>query len=149
MKSTFLLFHILFFAAMARAEDGYLLWLRYNKIDDPVLLQQYRNKINSIQFTGNSLTVTVAKQEMLNGLEGLLATPIADKTMISDKSIIAGTPSTSTFIRSFLSEGHFNLGKEGFVISTRKTDQKNVIVIAANSDVGVLYGVFHFLRQLQ
>src|SRR6476620_1638851 len=149
MKKTFLFFHLLFVTAIACAEDGYTLWLRYNKIDDPALLQQYRSKINSIQFTGNSLTVAVAKKEMLNGLEGLLAIPIADKKTISDRSIVAGTPLTSTFIRSFLSEGNFNLGKEGFVISTKKTDQKNIIIIAANSDVGVLYGVFQLLRLLQ
>jgi alpha-glucuronidase len=149
MKKTFLFFHLLFITAIACAEDGYTLWLRYNKIDDPVLLQQYRSKINSIQFTGNSLTVTVAKKEMLSGLEGLLAIPIADKKTISDGSIVAGTPLTSTFIRSFFSEGNFILGKEGFVISTKKADQKNIIIIAANSDVGVLYGVFELLRLLQ
>ena len=149
MKKTFLLFHLLFIAAIACAEDGYTLWLRYNKIDNPLLLQQYRSKINCIQFTGNSVTVAVAKKEMLNGLEGLLATPIADKRTFSDRSIVAGTPLTSTFIQSFLSGGNFNLGKEGFVISTKKADQKNIIIIAANSDVGVLYGVFQFLRLLQ
>jgi len=149
MKKTLLFFHLLFIAAVACAEDGYTLWLRYNKVDDQVLLQQYRSKINSIQFTGNSLTLAVAKKEMLNGLEGLLAIPIADKKTISDRSIVTGTPLTSTFIRSFLSEGNFNLGKEGFVINTKKTDQKNIIIIAANSDVGVLYGVFQLLRLLQ
>ena len=149
MKKTLLFFHLLFIAAVACAEDGYTLWLRYDKVDDQVLLQQYRSKINSIQFTGNSLTLAVAKKEMLNGLEGLLAIPIADKKTISDRSIVTGTPLTSTFIRSFLSEGNFNLGKEGFVISTKKTDQKNIIIIAANSDVGVLYGVFQLLRLLQ
>ena len=149
MKKTFLFFHLLLITAIACAEDGYTLWLRYNKIDDPVLLQQYRSKINGIQFTGSSLTVAVAKKELLNGLQGLLAISIADKKTISDRSIVTGTPLTSTFIQSFLSEGNFNLGKEGFVISTKKADQKNVIIIAANSDAGVLYGVFQFLRLLQ
>ena len=106
-------------------------------------------RLNSVQFTGNSLTVAVAKKELLNGLQGLLAISIADKTTTSDRSIVAGTPLTSTFIQSFLSEGNFNLGKEGFVISTKKSDQKNIIIIAANSDIGVLYGVFQFLRLLQ
>ena len=149
MKKTFLFFHLLFITAIACAEDGYTLWLRYNKIDDPVLLQQYRSKLNSIQFTGNSLTVAVAKKELLNGLQGLLAISIADKTTTSDRSIVAGTPLTSTFIQSFLSEGNFTLGNEGFVISTKKSDQKNIIIIAANTDIGVLYGVFQFLRLLQ
>ena len=41
------------------------------------------------------------------------------------------------------------VGNEGFIIRHQKSGNKNVIVIAANSDVGVLYGVFHFLRLLQ
>ena len=149
MKKAFLFFYLLFLSAIVFAEDGYDLWLRYTKVDDPALLQQYRNKINGFLFTGKSLTVTVAKKELLNGLEGLLAISIADKKTISGKSIVAGTPSTSKFIQSFLSAGKFNLEGEGFVISTQNANQKNVIVIAANSDIGVLYGVFHFLRLLQ
>ena len=38
---------------------------------------------------------------------------------------------------------------EGFVIVTSKQAGKNIIAIAANSDVGVLYGVFHLLRLIQ
>jgi alpha-glucuronidase len=48
-----------------------------------------------------------------------------------------------------LSAGNFNTGQEGYVISTKKIDGKNVIIIAANSDIGILYGVFAFLRLLQ
>ena len=120
MKGTFLFFSLVFFVLTAFAEDGYNLWLRYNKINDPVLLQQYRSKINSIQFPANSPTLTVAKKELLNGLEGLLGSTITDKETISGQSITAGTASTSTFIQSFLSEGKFNLGKEGFIIATKK-----------------------------
>ena len=149
MKRVCLLALVLFLTAKAYAEDGYDLWLRYDKIDDPAILELYRSKINSIVFTGNSRTVTAARKELLDGLGGLLATTISDKKTISDNSIIAGTPSTSAFIQTFLSAGNFNLGKEGFIITTKKADQKNVIVIAANSDIGVLYGVFHFLRLLQ
>ena len=40
-------------------------------------------------------------------------------------------------------------GAEGYVIRSVSIDQKQVTVIAANSDVGVLYGAFHFLRPVQ
>jgi len=149
MKGICLLICLFFLTQVIYAEDGYLLWLRYDKINDPALLQRYRSKINSIEFTGSSVTIAVAKKELVNGLEGLLGIRITDKTTVSDKSILAGTPSSSTFIQSFLAARNVNLGKEGFIIRTKKTDQKNLIIIAANSDVGVLYGVFHFLRLLQ
>jgi alpha-glucuronidase len=55
------------------AEDGYQLWLRYQKIDDVNLLQQYRSTISSVYFTDNSAIALAAKEEMLNGLRGLLS----------------------------------------------------------------------------
>ncbi len=38
---------------------------------------------------------------------------------------------------------------EGFVIRTAVYNKKKIILIAGNEDVGVLYGVFHFLQLLQ
>jgi len=139
----------MFFALSAFAEDGHDLWLRYHKVDDPLLLQQYRAKIKSIQVAGNSPTLTIAKKELLDGLKRLLDISVSDANTIADKSILAGTPLTSTLIQSVLSETGINLGKEGFIITGKRTDQKNIIVIAAVSDIGILYGVFHFLRLLQ
>ena len=40
-------------------------------------------------------------------------------------------------------------GREGFVIRSVVINQQPATVIAANSDVGVLYGAFHFLRLIQ
>jgi alpha-glucuronidase len=149
MKKKYLIFVFLLTTLITRAEDGYRLWLRYDKIDDAVLLKEYRNDIGGIQFVSNSLTLEVAKQELLNDLSGLLDKKFIDQKTVGDKFIVAGTPLTSTIIKTFLSPGNFNLGKEGFAIGTKNIDGKNLILIAANSDVGVLYGVFEFLRLLQ
>ena len=42
-----------------------------------------------------------------------------------------------------------DLGNEGFVIRSVTLDNRHLTVIAANSDTGALYGIFHFLRLLQ
>ncbi|HMG66975.1 MAG TPA: alpha-glucuronidase family glycosyl hydrolase, partial [Chitinophagaceae bacterium] len=139
----------IFISIIIHAEDGYRLWLRYDKIDNPGLLQQYKDHISCVQFTATSPTLSVAKGELLNDLGSLLGKIIKDQKTISNNCLVAGTPSSSQVIQAFLSAGNFNLGKEGFVISTKKIDQKNIILIAANSDIGVLYGVFEFLRILQ
>ena len=149
MKKILCIIYFLSVALLLRADDGYRLWLRYDKIDDPVLLQQYRNNIAGVQFVSSSPTLSVAKQELLNDLQSLLDKKITDQNTVSEKFIVAGTPATSQIVKQFLSTGNFNLGKEGFVISSQKIDKKNVIVIAANNDIGVLYGVFAFLRILQ
>lgn len=149
MRKVCFIFCLLLCASVIFAEDGYRLWLRYDKIDDNVLLQQYRKSIGGIQFTTNSPTPSAAKQELLNGLEGLLSKKISEQKTITDHCILAGTASSSNIIQTILSAGNLDLGKEGFVISSQKINQKSIIVIGANSDAGVLYGVFQFLRLLQ
>src|SRR5436853_2809100 len=100
MKKTILFFYLLFFTAVLYGEDGYRLWLRYDKINDAALLQRYRNEISSLVFTGSSPTMTIAKNELVNDLEALLATKIIAQKNIANKCILAGTSSTSTIIQS-------------------------------------------------
>jgi len=149
MKKTFFLICSLLVSIILYAEDGYRLWLRFDKIDDATLLQQYRNNIAGIQIASSSSTLSVAKQELLNDLQSLLDKKIPEQNTVIDKCIVAGTPSSSPIIKQFLASGNFNLGREGFAISTKIIDGKNVTLIVANNDVGVLYGVFAFLRLLQ
>ena len=54
------------------AEDGYRLWLRYDKIEDAKLLAQYRRLITGIQSNNASATSDVAKKELLCGLTGIV-----------------------------------------------------------------------------
>ncbi|HEX6181947.1 MAG TPA: alpha-glucuronidase family glycosyl hydrolase, partial [Chitinophagaceae bacterium] len=128
------------------AEDGYRLWLRYDKIKNEALLQQYKRAIKSINFPSSSPTLLAAKNELLAGLEGLLGQkiPEVDGDKITEGSLMVfsrpspGMPNSDT------------LGNEGFFIHTATINsKKNVTVITANTDIGVLYGVFHYLRLLQ
>jgi alpha-glucuronidase len=147
MKKIIITFSCLLLIGRLHAEDGYRLWLRYNKINNPRLLQEYRAIITSIKVEGNTLTAVAARNELTIGLEGLLGKKIPGSD--NNGSLIAGTINLS-FIRSAISESDLNkIGKEGFIIRSLKAPQKNKIVIAANTDIGVLYGVFHFLRLIQ
>jgi len=61
-----------------------------------------------------------------------------------------GTPKSSNIIASFSLADKLNkVGKEGYIIQSSDIKGKKCIVIAANTDVGVLYGVFNFLRLIQ
>jgi alpha-glucuronidase len=42
-----------------------------------------------------------------------------------------------------------NIGYEGYCITNLNFESKNCIVIAANSEIGLLYGSFHLLRNIQ
>ena len=132
------------------AENGYRLWLRYDKTDDAKLLSQYQKEITGIQFNNTSATLDVAKKELLQGLQGLLNKTIADQSLITNGTLIVGTSLSSPQIKRYFSDKEMNdLGDEGFIIQTSTIDSKKVIFIVAKNDVGVLYGVFHFLRLIQ
>jgi len=132
------------------AEDGYRLWQRYDKVENIALLQYYRNKISGIQLNVSSATLKVANEELSTGLEGLLGKKIYNINTINNNTILACTLASSSFVQSLFSAAEFSqLGKEGFLIQTKQNNNKAITVITANSDIGVLYGVFHFLRLLQ
>jgi alpha-glucuronidase len=150
MKRVFCVIINLLLVLASYAENGYDLWLRYKLVDNSSLLNAYRNNISGVNIPGTSPTLSVAKSELMLGLEGLLGKKVLMQTSLSNSSIVAGTPKSSSIISSLsLTEKLVLAGDEGFVIVTTKLNQKNIIAIAANSDIGVLYGVFHFLRLLQ
>ncbi len=146
IQLTFVLANLL----IVRAEDGYRLWLRYDQIANPVLLTAYKKSITGILMEGNSPTLAVAKQELFEGLSGLLGKPVPQLNSIkAHGALIVGTPAHSALIAGMNLEKLRAMGDEGFVIISTTHSKKRAIVIAANTDIGVLYGVFHFLRLLQ
>lgn len=148
MKKICFAVYFLIRGATLFGEDGYRLWLRYDKIDNPSLLQHYRNIISGIQFPTSSPTLIVAKKELVDGLEGLLGKKLNVAERQNIASVRVGTFSMP-LINSIIKNDNLNLGNEGFFIVTKKINKKNNILIAADSDVGVLYGVFQFLRLIQ
>lgn len=131
------------------AEDGYRLWLRYDKIDDPALLAQYRTALTTMVFPTPSPTLLVARNELLDDLGSLLNKKLSLQSMPSDNGILAGTPTSSPVIAQLLSSKYPGITGDGYVLHTQQTAGKQLIIIAAHSDIGVLYGVFAFLRLLQ
>ena len=142
-----LLIIVILIASVAKAEDGYRLWLRYDKFINPAILTQYQTLINSVVVTGNSATMNIARQELIAALSGLLNKNIAQLKEPQNNSVyIFKNPGSETKI---IGVDYNRLGEEGFAILTIKIDAKKLIAITANTDIGVLYGVFHFLRLIQ
>jgi len=159
----------------AHAEDGYDLWLRYHPIADESLRAHYKQAASEIVAATPDLgaapaaavgtaasagaaiahagdapsTLAVAQAELVRGLSGLLATTehISDKPT-QNGSVAIGTPNSSPVIAK-LNLPLANAGGEGYLIRSVSYEGHHVTVIAANSDVGVLYGTFHFLRLIQ
>ncbi|HEX7845138.1 MAG TPA: alpha-glucuronidase family glycosyl hydrolase [Chitinophagaceae bacterium] len=149
MKKIF--FAILFFITTCDlwAEDGYDLWLRYKAIDNKSLQSAYKQQVTGLYFTNSSPTLQIAKDELQTGLNGLLQKKIPFISIINNSSIVIGNGSSPVIAQAGLTTELKQAGEEGFVIKSKIIAGKKAIVITGNTDVAVLYGVFHFLRLLQ
>jgi alpha-glucuronidase len=150
VRVTYIFFLVSLFN-VSHAEDGYRLWLRYDKIENTTKLKEYTALIKAIVVEKESPTIQVAQKELSMALSGLLGINLQfQKDVQLAGSILIGTPSTSALIAGLrLDDKLKGLGDEGFYIGSASVKGKKCIVIAANKDVGVLYGTFYFIRQLQ
>ena len=135
---------------MAIAENGYELWLRYKKIDDPVLLAKYQKEISCIYINTTSPTMQVVKEELQSGLSGLLGKRINNTVYLKNGCVIAATSAQSEIASRLVSHDELTqAGTEGYIIKTVSYQGKKLVLITGNSEHGILYGSFHFLRLLQ
>jgi alpha-glucuronidase len=132
----------------AAAEDGYELWMRYQRVEAQ-WLDPYRAATTQLVGGAASPTLRVARDEMQRGLGGLLGLAPPDSDVVDrDGAVVVGTAQSSTLIAG-LKMDLSRLGAEGYVIRSMPVEGRRATVIAANADSGVLHGVFHFLRLLQ
>jgi alpha-glucuronidase len=135
----------------AHAEDGYDLWLRYTRVADAARLAEYRAAAARLVVGGDSPTLRAARDELVAGLTRLLgAAPEVRDAAAADGVIVLGTPRSSPLIRSLAIATELRgLGPEGYLVRAMRVGGRRAIVVAANEDVGVLYGAFALLRQIQ
>jgi alpha-glucuronidase len=133
-----------------RAENGYELWLRYRPIENSALLNVYRKDLASILLQGNSSTATIIKEELSKAFSGMMGTKAPfTSSLTKSGTLIIGTTASPIIQAADIKTDLSKINAEGFVISTKQINGKKCILIAATTEVGTLYGTFHFLRLLQ
>ena len=142
-------------------EDGYDLWLRYRPLDKAARVQ-VRPVASVIVATGistgggtgagNVATPTgsplqAAVAELQRGLGGLLgkAPPLA--AAVQDGAVVLATPASMPALSSMGLKLE-TLGQEGYLLRSTRLQGRKVTLIAANSDIGLLYGSFALLRKI-
>lgn len=150
-KAAILLLLICMTSAWAQTGQGYELWLGYIKIEDAKTLEKYRNITTSIYFENGGDILEAAQKEADRGLKSMLDQPPAfTETFESSNSmVVAKSAKLEKSMRLALTSDMDHLGKEGFVIETISTNGREVLVITANDDLGILYGTFRFLQLMQ
>jgi len=126
-------------------EDGYRLWLRYAPVDNAARLSEYKSAIKGIKVIGNTPALAAAHEELQMALESMLGKKPVVAQNIRSGTLVVGVGSSPELSPFNLQEKLQQAGEEGFVI----TNTNNRTIITGNTDKGVLYGVFHFLRLLQ
>ena len=115
---------------LARADDGYRLWLRYDRIGDASVRAAAAARTEVIRFAlpaaaADSPTLAAARSELALGLNGLLG--------------------IHPRIQQITTEAPADLGSDGYLLRR----DGNAIVITARQDLGILYGAFDLLRRIQ
>ena len=135
----------------SRAEDGSELWLRYRLITNAARRAEYRARLRDIVVLGGSPTLGAAREELVRGLAGLLGAPVMSSSrLVSTGAVVVGTRAGSPLIATLpFARELAALGASAYVIRPATVSGRRVLVVAANDDIGALYGVFALLRQLQ
>ena len=135
-------------ASVASAEDGYDVWMRYRPVEQP-WADRYRAALTQLVAGSASPTLRVAHAEIERGLQGLLGVSLVSVRGVSqDGALVIGTRRSLPL----LAELTLSLpppGSQGYAIRSTTSNGHSILVIAAEDDVGVLYGVFHLLRLMQ
>ncbi|MCX7723551.1 MAG: alpha-glucuronidase, partial [Verrucomicrobiae bacterium] len=130
--------------------DGYMLWLRYAPPAKQAV-REYQRRIKRVCVAGGSATCRVISEEIATALKSLLggAVPVSNDGFDAG-TLLIGTPATSAQVRENVpAEDLDRLGPEGYIIRSVKLKGGGGIIIASSTDIGALYGCFHFLRLLQ
>lgn len=133
------------------AETGHDLWLRYVPIKDSTRRHRCRRLFTHIVAPGQSETMRALRYEAVTGLSGLLDTSIAAcDTIDRSGGLVIETPGTvSRAAEPSVREQLPTLGSEGFRILSTHIRENRATIVAANTEVGALYGVYTFLRMIQ
>lgn len=135
----------LFLTTSLLAQKGYQLWLNY----EPLLRGQqmsYQAAIGTVYLNADSPAREVIRQELATGLGGMLSysVPFAEKNAAACQLLI--DVADAPVICEHMDAGQLAaIEEEGYLIF-RKGMQ---LIITAQTEVGLLYGTFHFLQMVQ
>jgi alpha-glucuronidase len=122
-------------AALARADDGYRLWLRYDLLSDPAVRLRYTHAFSAVVLERPGLLASpvlrAAEEELRRGTAGLLGSAVA----------VIRSGATPPWPKG--------LGADGYALQWTTQAGHPALAIVARTDQGLLYGAFALLRALQ
>ncbi len=128
------------------ADNGYRLWLKYDLLKTS-LVTIYSKQIKSIYVASPSSTTAVAQHELNLALTGLINVKVLGTSKLAAGSIAL---IKSSDLRKYkINNVEVPVQPDGFLVKTINVEGKNIVLITSKTDVGLLYGTFAFIKQLQ
>lgn len=134
--------------SIGRAETGYDAWLRYAPIQEPSVRASYERLPAVVVALDASPVLRAAQTEVVRGVRGMLGRTLrmADAAPEED-AIVLGTFDS---LKRALPELQMQSSSivDGFWLNSTSARGHRLLVVAAQNDRGVLYGVFAVLRKM-
>lgn len=141
---------IMILPAKLFAEDGYKLWLAYQKLKDEAHVSRVNHSFSSLfSEKSKSPTIAIAENELVLALRSLTGKPITIDQSLKKNAIVFLTPGSAFASLSSFDKKWNEFKDDEFKIETITINGKSCTAIAARTDVGILYGTFHLLRVIQ
>lgn len=146
MKKSILLLILFLSFNTLKANDGYKLWLQYYPIDHG----QSREMFQNLHVNGDSPTMEAIKAELKLASKGFFDENT--NTVNSDKAqlLISKIDHLKDFEELISSQEANTIGDQGYIIKQVTPPNKvTQTIIAANTDIGLLYGTYDWLQHIQ
>jgi len=149
------MFYVFAFLAIANTSSqspgGYDLWLNYPKIEEPALLSKYLKATNSVFFSGGNKILLAAENELVRGLNTMLGqeSNVQNSPDLLNTMWVLKKADLNRELQTALKGDFERIGKEGFIIKSVSVEGRNILLVTANEDLGILYGVFKFLQLMK
>jgi len=129
-----------------REEDGYDLWLRYRALPGEARTRFASHAASIVAPSNSSTTVLAAIAELHRAITCMAGTAPAIAKDLREGAIVLATPSSMPRLTALAPLER--LGEEGYAVRAETIDGKHVTLIAANTDIGLLYGTFAWVRAI-
>jgi alpha-glucuronidase len=127
-----------------REEDGYDLWLRYRPLAGEAKLNLAAHAACVLVPPNPSTTLLAAVAELHRALSCMTGSSPAIAKTAGQGALVLATPASMPNLASLVPLDR--LGREGYAVRSSAIDGKPVTLIAGNTDIGVLYGTFAWIR---
>lgn len=135
-------------SSMLNAETGYDAWLRYKPLNQLALTDTYDRSPSTVVKLGNSSPLNASQDELIRGIRGLLGRTLrtADAPVPEDMIVLGTIDQVHKAVPNLPLPT--DLITDGYAIQATGALGRQLLLVTASNDRGVLYGVFALLRHI-